>query len=319
MEPADLHHSILTELRRSGSVEIDGTMAASFIANDPRKEVADATTKSFIKDKQGNLVAVLLVSNSVNPFLVERSVSRAMAARQVLGPDLGRVILEPLADGTFQGLTYVLWPAQRNLAPRGVMRLVERRGLAARVRIWLRKIAKHTRVPATGDDLTRAYLRPLEAVSEDRRFSAEIRQRSRTGLSRLSTGEWRPFVILEHNDLWLGNFLLPRDRAARKGNPYRFFVIDWAGAAIQGHPFYDLLRFGLSAGIPTRIVAEEVLSHCRILECQPHDVAPYLIASLGTIGMNLEHFPEHRYVEMSNAVIEQMNAILDSLKRQRSV
>jgi hypothetical protein len=123
-------------------------------------------------------------------------------------------------------------------------------------------------------------------------------------------------LSLEHNDLWLGNFLLPANRAARKSNPYGFFVVDWAGAVMRGHPLLDLFRFGLSAGMPARALANEVSVQCHILECQPHDIAPYLIAGLGAIAMNLEHFPEHRYLEMANSVLERMYVVLDLLEQK---
>lgn len=307
---AELHNSLLAELQKSDPVGIRGLSATSVVTNDPGIDVADATTKCFLKDARGKLGAVLLVSSTGNPLLVERSVVRAMAAKQALGPDLGRVILDPIAHGTFQGLSYVLWPAQRSLAPRRPSRFIEKRILRARVLLWLRRMTRHTRAPAIGDELARAYVRPLEVMLEDTRFSEEVHQRARKGLSRVDAGQWRPFLVLEHNDLWLGNVLLPHDRAAKKRNPHGFFVVDWAGAAVEGHPFYDLIRFCLSAGISTRAVADEARAHCEILKCEPEDMVSYLLAGLAVLGMNLEHFPEDRYLEMSNAVIEQMNTIV---------
>jgi hypothetical protein len=132
-EASDLHRSLLTELQASGVLQIEG-ISKSSVGNDPETDVADATTKTFISDAKGKLAAVLIVSNSVNPFLVERSVSRAMAAKQLLGPDLGRVVLEPLADGMFEGLTYVLWPAQRTLASLRPLRFIQKQTLIPRVR-----------------------------------------------------------------------------------------------------------------------------------------------------------------------------------------
>ena len=105
---AELHHSLLAELQKSDSAGIRGMTAMSVITNDPGTDVADATTKTFLRDSRGKLGAVLIVSSSVNPLLVARSVSKAMAAKRALGPDLGRVILEPLADGRLEGLSDAL-------------------------------------------------------------------------------------------------------------------------------------------------------------------------------------------------------------------
>ena len=53
---SELHSSLLGQLKRSGSVGIDG-MIASFVESDPESEVADATTKTFVTDKKGNPIS----------------------------------------------------------------------------------------------------------------------------------------------------------------------------------------------------------------------------------------------------------------------
>ena len=315
---ADVHHSLLAELQKSDYVGTRGMTMGAVMTNDPATDVADAPTKCFLRDGRGRVRAVLMISSSVNPLLVARSASMAKAAKQALGPDLGRVILTPLADGTFEGLSYVLWPAQRRLASPGLTRFVQKRILKRRVPPWLRKSTRHTRKQATRDDLERAYVRPLETMSEDSRFSEDIRRRARTGLSRIDAGAWRPFLILEHNDLWLGNILLADDRVAKKRNPHGFFVVDWAGATIEGHPFYDLIRFGRSVGMSTHSLAQEARAHCDILECELEDMVSYLLAGLAAIGMNLEHFPEDRYLAMSNTVLGQLDAMVGLLERRRA-
>ena len=51
-------------------------------------------------------------------------------------------------------------------------------------------------------------------------------------------------------------------------------------------------------------VRSEISIHCRILGCRLVDAVSYTAAALGVMGMNLEHFPESRYLQMCEHVFD---------------
>ena len=65
---------------------------------------------------------------------------------------------------------------------------------------------------------------------------------------------------------------------------------------------YDLVRLSESFGLNPPSLSREVLAHCEILSCQQVDATSYLLAALGNIGLNLEHFPVERYLAMCEQV-----------------
>ena len=137
---------------------------------------------------------------------------------------------------------------------------------------------------------------PLEYIVGHEQQSVVLREVAKVAPEQLDTGLWKPKVVLAHNDLWEGNFLL-RPKVS-KGD-YGFVVIDWAGSCIAGHAIYDLLRLGASMRLRRAALFKELVFHSHILDCQLFDTYGYLLASLGSLGMHLEHFPVERYLALS--------------------
>lgn len=80
----------------------------------------------------------------------------------------------------------------------------------------------------------------------------------------------------------------------------------------DGLPIFDLLRFGRSARVSDAALRTEVEAHCRMLECSPQDATSYLLAALGVIGGNLEHFPHHAYVRMSEIAFGLLSRVMSA-------
>ncbi len=305
------HRALLQALQADGG-EFDPSTVEPIRPPATKANVADDPSKSFVADSRGRRIGVLILSNPVSPRLVGRSVDRANEAKRRLTAELGSVVLEPIVADTFRGLSYAIWPIQRSLSSSRVLRWLQKRYIRPRALSWLRLAAQHTMCLGIATNaLETAFLAPLSQLADDDRFSDEMRNGATDGLERISSREWLPVTILQHSDLWLGNFLLPRDKNCTKRNHYGFFIIDWAGATLSGHPFFDLLRFGMSSGATLKHLRSEILAHCDIVHCEIQDVVPYLLAALGTIGMNLEHFPEPRYLAMCRNVFSHAVATLD--------
>lgn len=264
--------------------------------------VADYTTKSFLEDENGRRFGVLIVSNSVNPDLVQRSVVCAAEVRISLGEDLGAVILKPLGQGRYENLSYVIWPMLRLFSESRIVLFLQEKLIIPKLLTWMRAAIDRSR--SSVDDLARVerYARPLEAVSGDERFSSSARSAAEKALDRMITGQWTPVTTFQHGDLWVGNVLLPASGVL--SNRHGFFLIDWAGGLVAAQPCFDLLRMGLSFRLaPTRLRAE-LEAYSEILGGEIEDMMGYLLAGLGDLGFKLEHFPEERYVLMCRLVVD---------------
>ena len=312
---AELHKSLLAELRSSGAITFNVGDSTPIIKGAGEPEPADGPSKTMVADTAARPVGVLILSNPANPDLVGRSVLNAAQAKGMLGANLGSVILEPLAQGTFRGLSYALWPWRRPLSSSHWFREVQRRALRSRILSWLRRAGELTRRAVTGEALEPRFAQPLRRMLEDARFPDEMSEAARRGLDRLYAETWRPFVVLAHNDFSFGNILLPCARRPWGWGPCGFVVIDWAGANLHGYPFYDLLSFCGCLRGPWPTLREQVGLHCAVLSCESEDAVSYLLASLGALGMDLEYFPEDRYVSLATALFARLARALGATQK----
>ncbi len=259
--------------------------------------VADLPERAKIRTGKGQPCGVLFLANPTNPDLVGRAVRNAKAACEMLGEQLGMVVLQPLADGVFEGLSYVLWPWVRPVSNSRYVALIQRRILRSKVLAWLRKATDRTKLR---DANTKGhFVNALTNLASIGDLPDEMTREAARGLERLQAGEWRPYQVLEHNDLWFGNIMLPPSRRDRTGCP--FYIIDWAGARTRGFPIFDLIRLSLTTGVSGRALNREIQRHCTILGCLPIDAIHYLLAALGYLEQTLEYFPRERYNETAQA------------------
>jgi hypothetical protein len=278
---------------------------------DQDASVADKPLKLIIEGRRSRPEAVVICARPADPAIVRRAVVRARQAAEMLGPRVGAVPLLPLADGTFGELSYVILPWHQpalQMGPRRVRRL----WTAARVLGWLRDAVSVSARAA--DDVTRPR-RLLERLAGDARFGAAVRGDARLGLERLDAGQWRPKTVLVHNDLWLGNVLLPARTRCPDTNRYRFFLIDWAAAEMAGYPFWDLSRLCDSFGVPTPWARREIGRHCAILGFEPQDALSSLLLAIAHLGAQLRYFPVERYVHMSELMHEYLKGLLATERR----
>lgn len=293
-----LHECVNEEIRRLGF-----SAAAPFPTNTHPKVVADYTLKFYIADQRGRKVAVLIISNKVNPHMVARSVQQAHEARNALGKRLNEVILEPLAHGHICGLSYAIWPLHFDLSSFRLVRFWQKRFLLPRVCAWLAAASRQTLCTSIApDQIQSLYILPLTRLSADRRYSAGLRSAASIAADRVSAGQLRPVTVLQHSDLWLGNILLSSKRNEIAKNFRGFYVIDWSGATICGHPFFDLLIFCRSINVSTSSLRSVIEHYCLAIDCGLPDTVAYTLAGLGVLGMHLEHFPETHYLAMCEKV-----------------
>jgi hypothetical protein len=236
--------------------------------------------------------------------LIARGTELARGAKQLLGTQLGRVILEPLDEGTCMGLSYVVVPYCRPLSSGRLADFFHRIFLGSEVFAWLRAATRATVASASKDRIERDFLRPLRYLAELDMVSDRIRAAADQAAERLITGKWIPKHVLMHNDLWKGNVLIRTDENGDTPDTHkwwkRFVIIDWLGARLKGYAMYDLVRFARSIKARRSRLTEEVRWHCRELECDLIDARSHLLTSLGHLGMHLEYFPPEVYREQAS-------------------
>jgi hypothetical protein len=294
----------------SAALEIEAGLCHVDYLCEP-KDVADDPTKLLVRDPDSHKVAVVLVSSPVDPDIVGRGMRIAAEAKKVLGERLGRVILDPLGEGTLRGLSYTILPFRKPMSEGRITRRYWRLVLRGRVLDWLCKVNEATALQVDDADLAEAFERPLEHLATLDTMDDALRRGAGEALQSLNRGDWSPSFVLMHGDLWKENLLLAsRTPRLGRGESAPFIVIDWPGATLRGYAMYDLLRLARSMNLSRSGLAREVLRHCEILGITPTGAMGYLLASLGHLGMNLGCFASEKYTEVSVACFNDLRRAL---------
>lgn len=290
-----IHEQTLLQLLRP-ALPARQQQAASLRRLPVPETTADATAKYAVEDGRGRVCGFVLVSSADGPDIVQRAVASLDAARQALGPDAGSAVIEPWHHGVLGGRSFALFPYLRPISEARVIGRCQILLLRGRVLRWLRDVARLTSRSPAASAIGSAFTDPLTHLAADAAFPADIRGHAAAAIDRLHRGLWRPRHVLAHNDLWKGNIL----RTSRRGPRGRgFVVIDWASSRVDGYAIYDLVRVAQSLGLSRRRLRRELSAHCALLDCDMRDAWGHLLAALGHLGRNLEHFPRPRYLAMA--------------------
>ena len=172
---------------------------------------------------------------------------------------------------------------------------------------WLRRATAAT-LASPSSETDAAFQRALLDVVQRVRMPRDLRTAAEDALQRLERAQWKPRHVLMHGDLWLGNILFALlslvQIATRK-----FVVIDWPGGQVRGYPFYDLSRLCTSVGSSARRYGASYW-RTRILGCLARDVEANLLSALGHIGLELDRFPEERYIGMAVQCVHSVRVAL---------
>ena len=177
------------------------------------------TARVLVLTPDGCPAAVLICSPALQPDHVERAVARTRQAKEVLGPELGKPVLQPLTAGRHEGLSYALWPYRFPLSDRRGLWRLQRYWLRPHLFRWLRQTTRRTLQTPSSSGMENDFAVPLQALVDGREVNARIREQAKEVLERLRAGTWKPVHVFEHNDLWKGNILLnaPMPRCLCRG------------------------------------------------------------------------------------------------------
>jgi len=261
-------------------------------------EEADATTKVLIRGPSGQAEAVIVCSRPVAPDLVRRGVENAEAIRALVGRDLGEAIIAPLQSGYAGGRSYVIFPWCREFSPWKMVRVLQRFYLTKPLLHWLRA-ATAAAATAHGrpEKTSEAFANKLEHLAAQAFLDGEIKSAIDRSLKRLQVGHWQPCHTFDHNDLWLGNVMLPAGSIYSSGRRYPYVLIDWGGANRDGYGIYDLIRLAMALNLSNTALHRELVAHSEALQCDREDTQGHLLAAFGRLHQHLECFPEERFIE----------------------
>lgn len=301
-----LHHVLRPVLKQA--LPADPRVSLSYLCG--RKPVADDTTKLLVRNEAGQPVAVILVASKVEPDLVEKGMDNARVIKQMLGPQLGQVILDPKATGWLHGRSYTVLPYCKPLESGPFIRRWHNFTLRPLAIEWLTQVTQATAREPTAEELHKNFIAPLEKLAAMDGMAAEIKEAAKITLERIESSAWKPRHVLMHSDLWRGNILFsdPENRGVERFA--RLVIIDWPGAKTDGYGFYDLVRLSLSMNLPKIFLSVHIKNHCEILQCQPMDARSHLLAALAHLGQNLNHFPMENYCKLALTCFQFLNPYL---------
>jgi hypothetical protein len=256
---------------------------------------------------------VVLCSGPVSPSMVKRAMIRAHQAKAILGASTGALILDPLAEGSVGGLSYAVLPYCIGLSDSRPVWWIQRALLRPFIFNWLWHVTECTVRDVAPATIKYSFVEPLRRIASLDLISERMRTAAERAVKRLDAGTWTPRHVLMHGDLWKDNILMRTANHAHEQRRWRdrIVIIDWAGSQIHGYAIYDLVRLAQSMHLNARRLRSELDRHCRMLRCAPTDAMSYILAALGHILMNLEHFPIDRYVRLSESCFTRLEHTLE--------
>jgi hypothetical protein len=244
------------------------------IKGSPELYVDDSLSKSLLYDRSGDLKVALMISNPRFPLVAQQCAAMSLRAFEQLGQDLGSIVVKSCAQGMWEGRSFVVWPAYRSLSSHRVFHALQKRLISGQVFDWLREVTGATASLADAAAVESVYRSPLTSMAGDDCINPDIRMAAQAGLARLSSGGWRPVTVLSHNDLWIGNVMLPLKRYGRQK------------------------------------ARAEVARHCRLLNCSTAEVLSYVLAGLAAIGYRSDQFPVRRFRDLCENTYAHCMALL---------
>jgi hypothetical protein len=247
--------------------------------------VADSTEKYILRTTRADFI--LIISNEVSPLLVKRGTDRQREARAHLFGLAAEPVELPVHEGFTAEKSYAVWLRRQPLSSNRVRSKIERMLIAPRIYRWLREIASQAKPLSE----TSRFVANLERLQEVAGVPQPIKIAADKASKAFRAGDIPAVQVVQHGDLWTGNILKAPSKTG-------FIIIDWAGARIDGAPYFDLVNFSLSIGASRSKLRREIAEHSRLLGGDPRHALAYVLSGLGALHIDLEHFPESCFLEM---------------------
>jgi hypothetical protein len=271
-----------------------------------KPDIPDATIKVLFKNLQNQPVAVGLCSSVKEPAMVQRNIEYASLAQQALGKELGHIVINPLATGDIEGISYGIFPYCQPLSNSRLWWQIQKLQISPAILQILSDVNRITVSAVPSAEVEETFAKSLQYLVDSSVIPEPLPQLSKNALDQLFKGIWHPYYVLMHNDLWKGNILLRKSRDQNTQNNLfnhsigsKIVIIDWAGSLVKGYPIYDLIRIAQSLKLSDRQLLNNLKKHSQILNCQLEESLFYLLTALGYLGIHREEFPLERFIKLS--------------------
>jgi hypothetical protein len=269
------------------------------------KLVEDYCEKFVALDRTGQPAAFIALSPPGHPESVREAADMSRTVRERLAEPWASAVLTPWFVGELDGRSYSITAYCPPISRGRWSGRWQRLRLAGPILDWLAGVSRAS--VRDIDDVHAAVREPLLALAGHVRSDDTTRLAAKAALDDLDRGLWRPRSVVAHNDLWWGNFVR-RPQGDRARIPFQ--VIDWAGASVQGVPFYDLVRVASSLELGRLRFRRALRIHCAILGCRPEHSRHYLCVAFGRLLRNLGEWPEEQFVGTARSCLRYVDDAL---------
>jgi hypothetical protein len=278
--------------------------------------LGDSTKVFFVRRKARKPHAVVLLSPAGSPSIVHEAMRRARTVAEVLPPHLASRVLLPIARGFVDQRSYAVLPYCYQLSRFHPLWAVQRRILRSVLIKWLGETARVTVAQPKSSEIEVDFAEPLRRLADSKKVSPRLRMAAESAATRLASRQWLPKYVLMHGDFWRGNIMIrpPRPGFHERWQD-RIVLIDWLGARLAGYPIFDLMRILRDLKFSRSAARRELQRHCEILECESQDLHSHLCAALAHIHANLNEFPFHQFLTMSESCFDTLSFALATTKR----
>lgn len=289
-------------------------------------QAPDAAQKFLIRDAEGANRVVVHYSTTCDPMAVQDMIQRVYSARQATGSALEAYILNPLEQGTLEGLSYGVFKYQKPLTRNKVFWPFQRAAVVPHLLEFLINLAKVTQASMSSEQIEERFGRSLQSLITFAGVPGNIQASAKESLQRLEQHSWKPRTVLMHGDLWRGNVLLtqpttqptakaPSDAApststSNKSANNKIVLIDWAASLVHGYAIFDLVRMAESFDLSPKQLRKNLEIHCQILGCDIQDAKSYLLSAMGYMGRDLHHFPVANFLRMCESTVHTLDTAL---------
>ena len=306
LEARELHQNIIEQIKDHESLKKIRLTTVSQMIKNKNINLEDEASRSVIQDDKGKKVALLACSNRLYPDYMLKTTELTLAVREKLTVNVANIVIEPLFNGSYDGLSFVLWPWCRSFGDQLYQKLILRIMIRPNILVWLRHVMMITKV-SMGQEEREQIIHYLYYVMENEDFAPALREWAREAHQGLRDKSWNPFYCLSHGDLWPGNIMFPNTGFISAIKRNQFIIIDWAGANLKGVPYSDLIYFCMTSSTSGTTFRKTMRKYSRFLDDNFNNYKFYLVVSLGFLGLNLNQFPYERLIELSNLLYNYLN------------
>lgn len=233
---------------------------------------------------------ILLMSPFEFPDVMEEHFHSIECMREQISPEAAKAIPPIFAAGRIREVSFIVFARCTSLRTSPFWGRIDRARFANKLLAWLREFSEKTGEPT--EEARRNFIKAVNNLVKMPELSKGIRVAAQVVSSKITSGEFEPFHIPMHGDLWHGNIMRQKDGSLA--------VIDWGGSAAEGYGVFDLIRASQSFKLGKKRVRRELIWYRSLLGMGAAGPTVHLLGALGHLAGQLGEFPKERFCFMAD-------------------